>query len=198
MRRFSYSSTQLKDLLDIGINKMKNKKAVSLMVSYVLLVSIVIIVSIGVFAWLRSVANISPPIDCKEGTSIILEDYNCTSGVDGGIDLYLKNNGYFNIDGVILSVGNDTGIFPVVYLMPEFSAGFQGNIKGHSFFNETLGPGEIISANFSNIDGQDMETVDFNNIRIIQIQPFVVEKTGRVICQNAVIKQNIENCIINQ
>lgn len=176
----------------------KNKKAVSLMVSYVLLVSIAIIVAIGVFVWLRTISNINPPIDCKEGTSLILENYLCTDGIDGGIDLYLKNNGYFNINGVILSVGNDTEIFPVVYLMPDPEGIFEGNIKGHYFLNATFGPREITSANFSNIDGQDMEIVDFNNIRIIQIQPFIVETTGKVVCQSAIIKQTIDNCTINQ
>ena len=177
---------------------MKNKKAVSLMVSYVLLISIAIIVATGVFIWLRTMANIAPSTDCKEGTSLILENYNCAFGTDGGIDLYLKNNGYFNIDGVILSVGNDTGIFPVVYLMPRPLNGFQGNIKGHYFFNTALGPGDITSANFSNVDGQDLEIVDFKNISIIQIQPFITETTGKVVCQNAIIKQTIANCIINQ
>ena len=56
----------------------------------------------------------------------------------------------------------------------------------------------ITTANFSNVDGQDLEIVDFENISIIQIQPFIVDKTGKIICQNAVIKQNINNCIVNQ
>lgn len=176
---------------------MENKKAISLMVSYVLLVSIVIIVSIGVFAWLRTVANISPPTDCKEGTSVILENYLCTSGADGGIDLYLKNNGYFNISGIILSVSNDTGIFPVVYLMPDIATCSGTAIKGHCQFAQALKPGEIITTNFSNIDGDDLQPVDFNEIRIIRIQPFVIETTGKIICQNAAIKQNINNCVIN-
>lgn len=176
----------------------RNKKAVSLMVSYVLLVSIAIIIAIGVFVWLRTMSNIAPSTDCKEGTSLILEDYNCAFGTDGGIDLSLKNNGYFNIDGVILSVGNDTGIFPVAYLMPDLEGIFEGNIKGHYFFTTALSPGEITNANFSTIDGQDMEIVDFNNIRIIQIQPFIIETAGKVVCQNAIIKQTIDNCIINQ
>ncbi len=174
----------------------KSKKGVSLMVSYVLLVSIIIIVSIGVFTWLKTVSNITPPADCKEGTSIILENYICDSGTNAGIDLYLKNNGYFNISGIMLSVGNDTAIFPVVYLMPEFNAGSQVPIKGTYFFEKPLKPGEITTANFTNIDGQYVEEVDFNNIRIIQIQPFITEKTGRVFCKNAVIKQNIEDCVI--
>ena len=176
----------------------RNKKAVSLMVSYVLLISIAIVVATGVFVWLRTMSNIAPPADCKEGTSLILENYLCTFGIDGGIDLHLKNNGYFNIDGVILSVGNDTEIFPVVYLMPDPEGIFKGSVKGHYFFSTTLGPGEITSANFSNTDGEDMEIVDFNNVRIIQIQPFIIETTRKVVCQNAIIKQTINNCIINQ
>jgi len=40
-----------------------NKRAVSLMISYVLLIVIAISVSIGVFAWMKSIANVEQVID---------------------------------------------------------------------------------------------------------------------------------------
>ena len=60
--------------------KINNKKAVSLMISYVLLVTIAIIMSIIVFTYLKTIANVEPVIDCKEGTSIVVEDYSCDAG----------------------------------------------------------------------------------------------------------------------
>ena len=74
---------------------MKNKKAVSLMVSYVILISIVIAVSIGVYAYLKAfVGDVEPAIDCKEETSFIIESYTCSIG---NLELTLRNNGRFNI-----------------------------------------------------------------------------------------------------
>ena len=70
----------------------KSKLAVSLMVSYVLLVSISIIVGVGVFAWLKIVSNAEPTVDCKEGTSIVLNSISCNLETER-ITLNLKNNG---------------------------------------------------------------------------------------------------------
>jgi len=54
------------------INKM-NKKAISLMLSYVLLIIIVIAVSIGVYTWIRFwVLGIEPIEDCPGGVSLVI------------------------------------------------------------------------------------------------------------------------------
>ena len=74
---------------------MMNKKAVSLMVSYVLLVSIVIIMSVSIFVWMKSVANVEPVVDCEDGTSLIVVKTTCDNS---GIQIDVKNNGKrFNI-----------------------------------------------------------------------------------------------------
>ena len=54
----------------------KNKKAVSLMLSYVLLVTITIGLAIAVFSWLRLIANIEPVVSCEDGTAILITDYD--------------------------------------------------------------------------------------------------------------------------
>ena len=58
------------------MKKNKNKLGVSLMISYVLLIFITISLSVGVYIWLKSSVNINEKIDCKEGTSLSIEEYN--------------------------------------------------------------------------------------------------------------------------
>ena len=52
-----------------------NKLGISLMVSYVLLISIGITLSIGVYIWLVDYANIGEKTDCKADTKLIVENY---------------------------------------------------------------------------------------------------------------------------
>ena len=59
----------------------KEKKAVSLMISYVILITIAIAMAITVFAWLKLVANVEPLPSCGDGTSIIINDYVCGGGI---------------------------------------------------------------------------------------------------------------------
>lgn len=177
---------------------MTNKKAISLMISYVILIAIVISVSVGVYAYLRISANISPEINCKPGTSVIIEEYECFTGDEfaaAGIDLDIKNNGRFNVDGVIVAVGNDSQRAPITYLIPDSST---VQLEGHYFFANKLKPGEIETVEFSNQEktptGRNI--VEFENITVIQIQPFIIDGLSKIICSDAVIKQGVQECKI--
>ncbi len=159
----------------------KNKKAVSAMVSYVILISITIGLSIAVFVWLKDYANVNPKINCKEGTSILLENYSQDSDM---IYLTLKNNGLFNISGIILHVGNNTKRMPIKRLMPSVSGGI---LNGYYDFNPALAP------------SSDSQVISFSKsdysypIKVIQIQPYIRNEKGTaIVCEDAVIKQNIE------
>jgi len=163
--------------------KKQNKKAVSLMLSYVILISIVIALSIGVFVWLKTVSNINPVTDCNEGTSVILESSVC-NGVS--INLTIKNNGRFNVSGVLVSVGNDTRKTPMIYL----SAKNQISNPGFYSFIPELGPGAKTSAIF------EKGTSDIKKIVIVQIQPFIIDKKKKVFCSESIIKQQIPECNI--
>jgi len=178
------------------VGKMYNKKAVSLMLSYVILVSIIIAMSITIFAWLKLVANIEPIVSCEEGSSIIVYDYFCK---DDKFILTLKNNGLFNIDGFILSVGSNTQRAPIVHLIPFIRE--RGSIDGRYFFETALGPEETSEAVFTNTgkeaDGS-VGVVGFKYIRNIRIQPFIIESGERIVCEEAVIRQDIDDCEINK
>jgi len=164
-----------------------NKKAVSLMISYVILISIVIGLSIGVYGWLKLIANPSESINCKEGTSLILESELCALG---RLELTLKNNGRFNIDGVIISIGEIEENQPTFYPIAE---GFEGLSAGHYPFISVLKPQKSAIAYFTN---KDKTGAIINNVNVIQLQPFILKNNQKIICQDAVIKQKVTDCSI--
>ena len=159
-----------------------DKKAVSLMVSYVILISITIGLSIGVFVWLKDYANISPKIDCKDGTSISLEDYNLSD--TNKLSLTIKNNGLFNIDGVIVHVGNNTEQMPIKRL-PRWELEVH-SLDGYYDFIPIL-----------NASSPSQEIV-FNkasypyDIKVVNIQPYIKnEKGGIIVCEAGSIRKEL-------
>jgi hypothetical protein len=170
----------------------KNKKGVSLIISYVILISISIGIGITVFSMLKYYPNIiKPPEACKEGTSLVLYNYNCSysSSVLTNLELNLKNNGLFNIGGFILQVGNESGRIPVERIAPKDSKqGFDWG-AGYYVFNNSVKPGEIGNANFT-IDS------DYGkDISMIQVQAMIISEEGQKIpCDASIKRQPITDC----
>lgn len=153
------------------------------MLSYVILVSIALTLSVAVFAWLKTMSNVSPISDCNEGTSVILENSSCNGAQ---ISLLIKNNGLFNVSGVLVSFGNDTKKIPVTYLPPS-------NMGPDGFYIlvPELSPGDQRQIKF------DRGSSTFKFIRMIQIQPFIFSNKKKVFCSESIIKQEIPDCQIN-
>ncbi len=181
----------------------QNKKAVSLMISYVLLISISLAISIGVFSWLKLAANVEPAVDCKDGTSLIIESMECNPDLPtSNLKLFLKNNGRFNIDGVIVAVGDNPEESTPTYLIPDT---FGGTLEGHYYFDEPLKPGQQATIGFLNLtyNKQTPDTDDTNdylleNLAKIEFQPFIVSNNERVICQQAIKRQDVTSCSPHQ
>ena len=161
------------------------------MISYVLLIAIAIGISTGVFVWLKSFANVTPVVDCEEGTSVLMENYECKCQGEPyaacWISLTIKNNGRFNVSGIILTISNDSKKEPYIYLINKEDP--QGYFPGYNFFSPQLNPGSSIQAYFLN-KTKDNKNID--TIASIKIQPIIIIKKNRVVCQNSVIKQPID------
>ena len=162
---------------------MRHKKGVSLMISCVILISIVIGLSIGVYAWLRDYTNVSPGIECKEGTSIVLENselsYNLV-GETSVLTLTIKNNGYFNVHGFLMQVGDDVAEIPVELLFAIDGGDSRGYFE---FVSPYLEPETTAVTEF---------LTKAYDVKVIQIQPYVRgEKGKRIFCEDNVIKQEI-------
>jgi len=86
------------------INK-KNKKGISVMIGYVLLVTFAIVMAAGIYTWMKTYV----PTDiysCPEGTSIFIKDYTCTNE---SMTITLKNNGRFDLAGIFIHASNQSG-----------------------------------------------------------------------------------------
>lgn len=175
---------------------MIDKKAVSLMISYVLLIVIAIVMASIVFSYLKNVANVKPVVSCKEGTSIQIENYNCEIGK---ISLNLKNNGRFNIDGFISTFGVEDDREPMIKLVSTDKTKISS--AGNYYFENPLNPEKNILVKFSSNERKangEIVPLNFEFLKKVKIQPFIIDKETSVIvpCGESIIKQNLENCKI--
>ncbi len=163
----------------------QEKKAVSEMIAYVILIAIAIGLAIGVFSWLKDYANVTPKIDCKAGTSIVLEDYNCAS--DGTFTVNIKNNGMFDVNGIFMMVGNNSQRQPIERLS-ALGESQPSSLPGYYTGRINVSENQTISFN----------AVDLNPIQIVQIQPFILDnKNKKILCEQGIIKENLVGCVFS-
>jgi len=106
-----------------------NKKGLSVIIGYVLLISISIVMSILVYQWLKTYVP-TEEIKCPEGTSLFIREinYDCTNSV---LNITVKNNGKFSIDGYFIHVSNKTDEqLAVIDISQRIT--FGGNISGNA------------------------------------------------------------------
>jgi len=87
----------------------KNKKAVSIMIGYVLLVTFAVIIGVIVYQWMKTYVP-TDLLECPEGVSVFVKDVVCEN-IGGGnfkMNLILKNNGRFDIAGYFIHATNDS------------------------------------------------------------------------------------------
>jgi hypothetical protein len=82
----------------------KNKKGLSVIIGYVLLMVISIVMSAIVYQWLKTYVPKDTAI-CSDGTSMFIQEvnYDCTGNI---LTVTVKNNGRFSIDGYFIHVSN--------------------------------------------------------------------------------------------
>jgi hypothetical protein len=92
------------------LNKL-NKKAVSLMVGYVLLIALAIGLSIGVFFYLKLYLPSEKP-KCPENVAISIDEVTCViSGSSSTVTIDLTNRGFFKIDSAFIKIGDVDRVF---------------------------------------------------------------------------------------
>lgn len=162
----------------------RNKRAVSLMLSYVLLVVIAISLSIGVYSWLKFMAKGPEELKkCPETVSLVIQDYNC-SGVNE-IQVNIKNKGLFNVDGVSVK-GTDNKSQEAWFKLKDVSE--VGNMEvGEAYIlQKSLKPNDVNSYKFS-YEG-------LGKLEKIEIEPVRVKEEEVIFCNDATINQEI-NCL---
>jgi len=151
-----------------------NKKAISLMVSYVLLIVIAMGLSAAVYSWLRVYATIPDDAGkCPEDTALIVKSYSCISSTTE-ISIKIQNKGLFNVDGFFIKATTNEEKIPDILLNrtdsydPDPKTITPGRYDFQNFSNGeilALSPGQVVSANFTYQNADPLA--------IIQIQPFI-------------------------
>lgn len=152
-----------------ALSKIGEKRGLSNLVAYVLLISITIALSVMVYGWLKFYVEGEDVVTCSDKVNVIINDYECFSGVDGSLNVSLKNKGLFSIDGYILRVHD----------RPDADFGFY-TLDNSGF---VLAPGEEVdvSYDFSDYDG-DFEH-NLESVTLVEVQPFIMEE-GKVSCES--------------
>lgn len=153
----------------------RNKRGISNMISYVILITIALSMAGGVFTWLKFYATIpSDEGKCPEDVSLIISTYSCDQ-IDE-ISIKVKNGGLFNIDGFFIRASADANTLPTLSLT---RIDIPNPIAGRYDFDPALGPSKskTIDFTYEEIDGGPAK---------ISIQPFIIGGTNLNTCGKSV------------
>lgn len=157
-----------------------NKRGVSEIVAYVILMLIVLAIGSLVYSW--TISNIPKDNEkCSEGLSLMIKEYNCSRDL---LNVNIKNNGLFDVDGFYVKAGNDSTGRRIIELTEI--RGEKGKIIFKQEGKKTkLGPEQTANINFS-YEG-------YNTITEIEIEPFIIGSKEPILCDGAIVSQKI-NC----
>jgi hypothetical protein len=169
----------------------KNKKGISIVVGYVLLITLGIIMSVIVYAYLKTYIP-KEPIKCPDTASISIKEIFCNVSLNY-FNLTLKNNGNFDLHGFFIYGAATADQELAVQDLSGFANNNSnisepakyGNSIRFSNIKNSLGPGEEKTANF---------TLDYP-IYSLEIIPLRYQGEGNkeklVSCTDARIKQKL-------
>lgn len=148
-----------------------DKKALSEVIAYVMLIVIGMSLAILVYGWMKSQLP-GEEKKCPDGVSLVVSDYNCTGN---RIKLTVKNKGRFNLDGYIVRGVNESDYREELTTASRF------------FYNTTksLGPTEEYTS--------DYLSYTVSNISKIEVIPLRSTEKGQTLCSEDRVIQKV-NC----
>lgn len=173
----------------------KNKKAVSIVIGYVLLITTAIVMSVIVYQWLRSYVP-REKIECPEDVSISVIEYNYSCS-ENALNFTIRNNGKFNVNGYFIRASNNSEDEIATLDLTPYHEG-KGNIgNGAVLLEQTnvfpLNPGEEASS--ENVFDLTLENGFVGEIDFIELIPVRFEevegKRRFTSCGEEKIKQQI-------
>ena len=141
----------------------KNKNAVSIMVAYVLLISITIALSVLIYNWLRFYVGEENIPECSDGVSVIIKSYECnaTNELESGkLSVVLKNKGRFTVDGYTLRVHDKLGADFGFYVFDKNGT--------------AIAPGGEYEKTYEFSD-YSFDGYSLNRVAFVEVQPFVMD-----------------------
>ena len=146
-----------------------DKKALSNVIGYVLLIAITVSLSVMVYGWLRFYVSAESVDECPSGVNIIIKDYICerTGSSPGYLNITLKNKGLFNVDGYTLRVHIRDAEFGI-YVFDE-----RGSL---------IAPGGEVNERYD-FDTDYGFDEDLTDLKLVEVQPFMMDD-GKISCRS--------------
>ena len=171
----------------------KSKKAVSVIIGYVLLITFAVVLGVIVYKWMKTFVP-QDDLNCPDGTSLYIEKYHydCTAKT---LELNIQNNGKFDIGGYFIYATDSpqeelasVDLSPMI-TDPSLKINPLG-IKFGSFVSKnSLGPNDV-EQHVYNVTAMAL------GIYKVEIVPIRWQTNNRkmvvVSCKDASIVQNIE------
>jgi hypothetical protein len=175
-------------LLPARHNKHKNKKGLSIVIGYVLLMAVSISMSILVYQFLKTYVP-KDAVTCPEGTSLFIKSADCSGGT---LTLILKNNGKFSLDGYFIHGSTNPDTLATIDLVPLVT-GYDDGDKSIAFtqgVENGFNPGDNPNADLF----QGTKINGLKKIEIIPIRQQTVDNFKRpVSCSDAKVETGV-NC----
>lgn len=144
-----------------------NKRALSNLIAYVLLIAMTIALSTLIYAWLKGYVSEPDIENCPDGVDVTITQANCI--LNSNLNIKVRNMGRYTIDGFIVRFDDkkdsNTG----------FYRAFNGYLGEEPLDNEdiTLLPGEEIGPIDYEIgvDACNGEPCKNGNVTLVEVQP---------------------------
>lgn len=153
-----------------------NKKGISNIIGYVILIGITISLSILVYNWLSFYVQEDTTPKCPDGISISIEDYSCSPYE---MSIKLKNRGRFSIDGYVMKVHDDInaeiGMYEVSTTLFSSEGLSDGKFKPENIYHKT----------------EDLTSLDLYQITLLEIQPIYFSAKNSIIYCPEVIRKKV-------
>ncbi len=170
---------------------MKNKKAISPLIGYIMLVVFVIAMSPIVYNYLKTYTKQDMP-KCVDGVSIFITDYSCEDIKRNKIlSLELKNNGRFDISGFYIRATTSQDQKLASYNLAEYLSSGGGENAGDWIIFSGLSKNSFTTAQKSEF----IFNITNTKIYSIEIIPTRYEERNNKrefsICDNSKIREEI-------
>ena len=167
---------------------LNGKKGVSLMIGYIILITIAIIISTIVYQQLKTYVP-TDSIQCTDGVSILLDKvvYQCDNNTLG---ITIKNTGRFNIAGYYISASNKSSVDIGTIDLSKYTSTGKGGVVYLGLSATNINP---FAPNKEAGSTYDLSNTSIGRLYFVQINPVRYENiNGRnqlVNCGNARIKE---------
>ena len=157
-----------------------NKKGVSIMVGYVLLISIAVALATAVFFYLKLYLP-DDKQDCYEDIDLVIDGVSCKIlPSTASVSINFTNKGLFSVDGVFIKIGELNRVFRQTLNEPDRVLGSRCN----GITETNLKPGATFCETYNYPSG----TV---GVKEISIQPFIWVENKAVLCPDAIVSKKI-------